>query len=118
MANLCAPIRNWCESNGYSHLALLNACNAHLGKLKGEVKGEDKRSDGKYNAKKDTFKMNVTPGRVQFTGVADIPAQFIAWHDAVSKAHAIASMDVVALPDQFIDWAKFAKVTESAPVVA
>lgn len=113
MANLCQPIRAEMEQTGYSHLKVLNACNAHLGKLKGEQKGDDKRSDGKYNVKKDSFKMSVTPGRVQFTGTADIVAAFIAWHDAIAKAHAIATMDTVKIPAQFQEWMSFAKAEQN-----
>lgn len=121
MANLCQPVRAEMESNGVSHLAILNACNAYLGKLKGEQKGDPKRSDGKANVKKDSFKMSVTPGRVQFSGTYDIVGQFIAWHDAISKAHTIATMDSVKIPSQFEKWmefAKAAKVEQTTPVNA
>lgn len=117
MDNLCQPVRAFCESNGYSHLMILNACNSHLGKMKIAKQGESKTGDGKYNAKKDTFKVSVKPGTVQFTTTADVCGQFIAWHDAVKKAHAIATMDTVNIPEQFKSWLKFAH-KEVQPVAA
>lgn len=118
MSNLCAPVRAEMEQTGYSHLSVLNACNAHLGKLKGEQKGDDKRGDGKVNVKKDTFKMSITPGRVLFSGTADIVASFIAWHDAIAKAHQIASMDSVKIPSAFEPWLQFAKAKTEETVSA
>lgn len=116
MANLCVPVRNELEATGISHLACLNACNSHLGKMKGEVKGDDKRSDGKYNVKRDSFKMSVQPGRVEFKTTADIVGQFIAWHDAIEKAHKLATMERVAIPSQFSEW--ISKFTPKAEVAA
>ncbi len=112
MANLCYPIRNSMEQAGISHLMVLNACNSHLGKLKGLQKGEDKRGDGKVSQKRDTFKVSVQPGRVQFTGTADIVATFIAWHDAIVKANNIAPMEYASIPGAFDNWLSFAKVKE------
>ena len=109
ISNLCVPVRNQMEQTGYSHLAVLNAVNSHLGKLKAIQKGEDKRGTGKVNVKKDTFKMSVAPGRVEFQGTADIVGSFIAWHDAIAKAHAIATMETCPIPSQFTDWMSFAK---------
>lgn len=118
MSNLCVPVRNTMESNGISHLQVLNACNSHLGKLKGQQKGDDKRTDGKVNVKTDSFKMSIQPGRVQFTGTADIVATFIAWHDAIEKAHKVANMEAVAIPVLFDTWLQFAKAKDGEPVKA
>jgi hypothetical protein len=107
--NLCAPVRNSLEQEGFSHLAVRNACNSHLGKMKSEKVGDDKRGDAKYNVKKDSFKVSVKPGRVEFISTANVVEQFIAWHDQVAKCHAIASMDYVAIPTVFTGWLQFAK---------
>lgn len=123
MSNLCVPVRLEMERQGLSHLAVLNACNSYLGRLKGEQSklSEDKRGDGKYNVKKDTFKMSIKPATVLFKGTQETEGNamvglFIAWHDAVSKAHNIAPMEYAHIPTVFTGWLEFAKQkTEQTP---
>lgn len=116
MDNLCAPVREQMERNKISHLAVLNACNSHLGKLKAEQTTEDKRGDMKVSQKKDTAKVTVKPGSVQFTGTYNTVSCFIAWHDAVQKCNDIALMEYVAIPAQFNEWLKFAAVKDGETV--
>lgn len=93
---------------------ILDALNAHLGKLKVEYDPNDaKRSDGKYNAKKDTFKMSIKMS-AKVVDTASIQGLFIAWHDQVAKL--ICPTELVRLPEVFTDnekndgkgWLKFA----------
>jgi hypothetical protein len=112
--NLCAPIRQEMEARKISHLAVLNACNSHLGKLKSEQTGDDKRGDMKVSQKKDTAKLTVKPGAVTFIDNYNVVAMFIAWNDAIQKAHNIARMETVSIPEVFSEWLVFAKVKEEA----
>jgi hypothetical protein len=114
LINLCAPIRASLEAKGLSHLAILNACNSHLGKLKAKQTGDDKLGTMKVSAKRDTSKVTLKPGSVEFTGTYNVVSVFIAWNHAVEKAHGIASMDTVSIPAVFSDWLKFAEAKPTA----
>ena len=109
MDNLCYPVRNSMELAEISHLSVLNACNGHLGKLKIQKQGDDKRSDMKVNTKKDTSRVSVKPGAVTFGDTYNIVSLFISWHDAIAKAHSVANMEQVTIPAVFSEWLQFAK---------
>jgi hypothetical protein len=120
LLNLNSPVRASLEAEGYSTVAVLNACNSHLGKLKSRQTGEDKRGDMAVKVKSDKATLTVKPGSVQFSGVADIVNTFIAYHDAIAKAHKLANMDNAGtIPSVFSSWLNgFAKAQAQELVAA
>jgi hypothetical protein len=106
--NFCIPVRNGLVNAGYSSVKVLNACKSALGEMKIKKQGDDKRGAMRVNVKKDMSLNTMQPGSVTFQGSASVPMTFIAWNDAMEKAHKIAGMESVSIPDTFTEWLKFA----------
>ncbi len=100
--NLVTPVRVALIELGISTVQVVDAVNADLGNLTGEVTNE--KTGAGRTVEKGTHYAVSTSQSVKHTGKLTMPLLFDAWHSKIEAANKVASFERVEIPRIFGDW--------------